>query len=964
MSEPWADQARQVLVALADLSPTREQSAGGLVVPTDWFRWLSARSVRIFDNPQWMQQAAAHEVTYMPYAADVDRRFAEQLAAVDRLRGEGTTLEVGWLWVAGRLPAVDGKRRRVLRPLVTMRVKVHHELGGPTVLRPIGDVRVTPLIEDPATQARLERGVVTGQRALSRISSPVIPPEILPRLTSMRSYAGSVAGAAGLPATEVIAAEAGPDELVRRDDLVIVAGVAVYSRVDTGTSSRAASLREWASGEVQRWTAFHSLYVDADPPESVDSREPEPDHESPFLLTPHQRDAVRASTHRAVTVLSGPPGTGKSHTIAAIALDALSRGRDVLVAAKTDATVDALRDLLERAPGPDPVVFGSNERRDALAKRLAAGIHPVSDDEVQEARHAMEHAIEARDVAGRSLLRDLDAERKLDEVGDVTVADPVAPALFQPDADLHGADELVRAALDRGGWWARRRSDKAVRELQRVAGAPPSTGLSQLASALEDAHALRRSRTMAATGGLDLSTRWVELRELDDRAKDQVARWMAAETRSEDRLGRAALGAVAAAATALRSGRAARRAQLSRIDDDRLTKALPLWLGTLPDIDDLLPPLFGLFDLVILDEASSIDQPLAAPALLRGKRVVVVGDPNQLRHVSFLRDAQQQQTMARHRLDALPVVASKLDVRRNSAFDVAASVAPVLTLDEHFRSDPHLVDFVARRVYGGRLQLATRSPRTTGIDCVELAHVEGDRDPEGVVEPEVRWVLERLHQHFRESERSVGVISPFRAQADAIEEAVLSELPLAAIEAMDLRVGTVHAFQGNERDIVIASIGLGPSASPTSWRFVDHPPLFTVLMTRARRHLTVVLSGNPPTGGLLADYLAQADDPPGRPPSGGGVSRWAEAVGADLEAAGLTVTRAYPTGRHAVDLCVGEGVHSLAVVCSVHPGGSAAHIRRHLALVRAGWTVVEAFPSRWEDRRGELVVELLRRVQG
>jgi hypothetical protein len=271
---------------------------------------------------------------------------------------------------------------------------------------------------------------------------------------------------------------------------------------------------------------------------------------------------------------------------------------------------------------------------------------------------------------------------------------------------------------------------------------------------------------------------------------------------------------------------------------------------------------------------------------------------------------------------------------------------------------------VARRVYGGRLQLATRSPRTTGINCVELAHVEGDRDPEGVVEPEVRWVLERLHQHFRESERSVGVISPFRAQADAIEEAVLRELPLAAIEAMDLRVGTVHAFQGNERDIVIASIGLGPSASPTSWRFVDDPPLFTVLMTRARRHLTVVLSGNPPTGGLLADYLAQADDPPGRPPSGGGVSRWAEAVGADLEAAGLTVTRAYPTGRHAVDLCVGEGVHSLAVVCSVHPGGSAAHIRRHLALVRAGWTVVEAFPSRWEDRRGELVVELLRRVQG
>ena len=111
--EAWVDQGRRVLATLADLSPSAEQSAGGLVVPSDWFRWLSARSVRVFDNPTWAKQAAAHEVTYMPYAADVDKRFAEQLAAVDRLRGEGTTLQIGWLWVAGRMPPVDGKRRRV-----------------------------------------------------------------------------------------------------------------------------------------------------------------------------------------------------------------------------------------------------------------------------------------------------------------------------------------------------------------------------------------------------------------------------------------------------------------------------------------------------------------------------------------------------------------------------------------------------------------------------------------------------------------------------------------------------------------------------------------------------------------------------------------------------------------------------------------------------------------------------------
>jgi hypothetical protein len=963
MTEPWADQARRCLLALADLSPSAEQSAGGLVVPTDWFRWLSARSVRILDNPRTELMGMPNpDAVETGYTADVEKRFGESLAAVDQLRGAGSSLRIGWLWVAGRLPEAEGKRKRVLHPLITLPVRVDRELGARTALHPAGDYEVSPLVEDQGRREELERNLVTGGGALTKLSTPAIPPDVLPRLTSLASYARSLARAARLPARELVAATDGPEQLLRRTDLVIVAGVAVFSRVDMGTSSRAASLRGWAEQGLERWTAFHSIYAEASAPDPTPS--PRPDVESPFPLTPKQREVLRAASHRPVTVVSGPPGTGKSHTIAAVALDALARGEDVLVAAKADATVDALRDLLERAPGPDPVVFGSSERRDALAKRLSSGIRAVDDDAVRDAREARDRALEVRDIAARALRRDLDAEALLGSVTPGTVAHPVAPGLFEPDADLAGADELLANARRRGGWWTALVARRARRDLQRRAQASSSARLDDLARALDEAHAIRASRTMAATGGLDLAVRWEALRELDDRAHDATARWLAAETRSEARIGRAALGAVAAVATALRSGRSARREQLRRIDDDRLTTALPLWLGTLADVDDLLPPKPGLFDLVVLDESSSIDQPLAAPALLRGKRAVVVGDPNQLRHVSFLSDEQQRQVVARYQLDRSPGTAAKLDARRNSAFDVAASVAPVLTLDEHFRSDPHLVDFVANRLYDGDLQIATRSPRTTGRDCVDLVRVTGERDSDGVVQAEVDWVLRALHEHVRTGTGSVGVITPFRAQADALEAAVLRDLPLASIKALDLRVGTVHAFQGNERDVVLASIGIGPATTAGTWRFVDEPPLLTVLLTRARRHITLVLSADPPPGSLFAEYLAKRDEPPGPPSSGGPISPWARDVAADLEAAGVAVTRAYPTGRHAVDLCVGDGPGALAVVCSVHPGGSAAHIRRHLALVRAGWTVVEAFPSRWEGRRGELVVELLQRVQG
>ena len=98
------------------------------------------------------------------------------------------------------------------------------------------------------------------------------------------------------------------------------------------------------------------------------------------VLAPAQRDAVIRTRREAIVVVSGAPGTGKSHTITAMATDAIGRGESVLVAAKTDSTVDALIDLLHRVPGPTPVVFGSSARRDALAERLSAGQLQVEPD--------------------------------------------------------------------------------------------------------------------------------------------------------------------------------------------------------------------------------------------------------------------------------------------------------------------------------------------------------------------------------------------------------------------------------------------------------------------------------------------------------------------------------------------------------------------------------------------------------
>ncbi len=971
--------ARAVLEALADLAPTTEQRTPGLAVPTEWFRWLPVNSVRLFEpgayvptGESWVEGVAKRFVDASSPAerwnVPIDRQFGERLAAVDQIRAERRSLRVGWLFVAGRTTTEEGKTRRVFHPLVTIPVRVQRPPAlGKALLLPAGDAEISELVTDRDVRHELESHIEFGRGALGSVSSAEVPLALLPRLEHLQRYARSVADAAGLAANRMVSASDGPDGLMRSEGLVIVAGVGVYAISVVGESSRAGSLRAWAAGPTDRWTAFHSLYVDpsqsAPPARSAES---DREVESPYLLTPVQREAIARSRHALVTLVSGAPGTGKSHTIAAIACDALANGERVLLAAKSDATVDALLDLLDRAPGPDPVVFGSNERREALADRLSAGqLQPADEESVSSARARFEASAARRDELRAGVAGQLAAEAFLGRADEgVTAARATAPGLFEPDADLARAESLLSFALSLATvWGARRRRRKAHERLAVIVGASPVPPPGELWALLAVARAARSCSELQARGGLELGPAWDRLLAADDEARLARGAWLAVDCRSDSRLNRSTLPAVAALATALRSGRSARRDQLRRLDDDKLTRALPLWVGTLADVDDLLPPVAGLFDLVILDEASSIDQPLAATTLLRGRRAVIAGDPRQLRQVSFVSDAQLREVVTAHGLDDDPFLAARLDVRRNSTFDLAAGVAPVLVLDEHFRSDPHLVDFVARRLYDGKVQVATRSPRTHSTDCVDVVHTDGRRDALGVVGAEIERVVTELKALLRAGGTSVGVVTPFRAQADAIEEAVLGAFSADDLEALDLRVGTVHAFQGNERDVVIASLGIGPEETGTSWRFVEDPHLFAVLMTRARRRMTILCSAAPPAGGLVASYLAQADSPPGPPKPAGAVGPWATSIAEDLASAGTCVMTAYPTGRHVVDVCVDDGRRNLGIECAVHPAGPQAHIDRHLALTRNGWHLLDAYRSRWGDRRAELVVDLIGIVQ-
>ena len=454
------EQVRRTLHVLADLSPSGEDRPAGLTIPTEWFRWLPVSSAWVLaPRARTLGGGAADMDPYVvpgvqprsaPRAIPIDRDFAARLAAVDQLRPTERSLRIGWLFLAGRIRRPDGGYRRVFHPLVTRPVRVgFRATQGDAALLCVGDPEVTDLVKDPERRAELDQQVEWGGGAFDATHTPEIDRALLRRLHNLHTFARATAEATGFAASDLIPATAGPDSYQQRDGMVVVAGLAVYAVHDTDLGSRAGSLRAWATGQLPSWTAFHSLYADAPPPPH---RPPAPtpvaDLPSPFVLAPAQRQAVLHARTDDITVVSGAPGTGKSHTIAAIACDALAHGRSVLVAAKSDATVDALLDLFERAPGPDPVVFGSDDRRDALAARLADGqLVVASTAEVAHTHQACRDAVEAyRRQAGA--IRDALATE--DEVGSgpggANLGRLVAPDLFGPNAPLAEATALLARA--------------------------------------------------------------------------------------------------------------------------------------------------------------------------------------------------------------------------------------------------------------------------------------------------------------------------------------------------------------------------------------------------------------------------------------------------------------------------------------------------------------------------------------
>ncbi|WP_109301250.1 ATP-binding protein [Aquimarina sp. AU474] len=278
---------------------------------------------------------------------------------------------------------------------------------------------------------------------------------------------------------------------------------------------------------------------------------------------------------------------------------------------------------------------------------------------------------------------------------------------------------------------------------------------------------------------------------------------------------------------------------LDNVEQKNILKVFPIWLANLSQLNSVLPLQENLFDLVIIDEATQCDIASALPALYRASKVIIVGDPNQLRHYSFVSRDQQASLRKKYQLPEEKI----FDYRNRSILDFFISKISkqeqITFLREHFRSTPSLIEFSNQQFYEGQLEILKSSPKHILNDQIEVISTSGKRNEKGINEIEAQAVISKLNtiiQKYETGERipTIGIISPFSKQVVFINKLLKEKYDLNTLKKFNLLCGSPYNFQGSERDIILLSFCVCDSSHPSTFIHVNKPEVLNVTITRAK----------------------------------------------------------------------------------------------------------------------------------
>lgn len=231
-----------------------------------------------------------------------------------------------------------------------------------------------------------------------------------------------------------------------------------------------------------------------------------------------------------------------------------------------------------------------------------------------------------------------------------------------------------------------------------------------------------------------------------------------------------------------------------------------------------------VYDYLIMDEASQVDIATGALALSCARNVVIVGDTKQLPNV--VTEEMKGRAEAVFESFQLPEGYRYTKSFLQSVTEVLPLARQTL-LREHYRCHPKIINFCNQKFYRGQLIIMTEDHGEGDVLSV-IKTAKGNHARNHFSQRQIDVIREEVLPKLQETPEEMGIIAPYRNQVEALQQ----EFP-------EIDAATVHKFQGKEKNTIILS-----TVDDEISDFADDPYLINVAVSRAKKRLVLVVTGN------------------------------------------------------------------------------------------------------------------------
>ncbi len=641
----------------------------------------------------------------------------------------------------------------------------------------------------------------------------------------------------------------------------------------------------------------------------------------PAVLSHAQESIMHSIESGDHTLIIGPPGTGKSYTIAALTIEQLNRGKSVLIASKMNQAVDVIADKIQNQLNISGCIVRGGKQ--SYLKELKEFLKRLLNSMYNDA------SVDSKTIGRlRKEILNLDViiqktEKKLEKHSQSEI---------KYGGVISGEEKSLLLSIQ--SWLFKLGNKTPLWEIYEGYDALLNQKISKISNFTSDNNTLRINTSLKKH--------------------------------------RAVLNTFLKAISSRTGGK--QEDLFNSIDFSILLQIFPVWLVNLSDIHKVLPLRKELFDVVIIDEATQCDVASCVPALQRAKKAVIAGDPNQLRHISFLSKAKQAEFLAKYEM----AETAEYDYRNTSILDLFAekiqSQENVIFLNEHYRSLPDIISFSNREFYDSRLKIMTEKPINYRKRPVIFKYCkDGRRNESGYNEVEAKAIIEKIKLIIESQELtppSIGILSPFRKQVDHISSEILKNFSLDTINRYNILVGTAHSFQGEERDIMFISLSVDADSHSASFRFIDNPNVFNVAITRAKSKQYIFHSIEKQQlkpGAMLHKFFDYYQNPVHKKLDNHNkvFDKFAKDVCEVLNKHNISTQVALPIAGHTMDIVANNNHKAIGIDLIGFPGdfAEAYPVERYKMFNRAGMKVIPLPYSNWVNSREESIQYVLRSLR-